>query len=98
MTNGTQFYIDRARQRKARALTDAILAQYPELARSDVEGLIERLKNYTSDQWGSLARLASCNAPSMASCQIVFSNLRARGGFAKDRKPARRTYADAAPD
>ena len=40
MTHDRQFYIDRARQQKARALTDAILVQYPG---SDVEGLIKRL-------------------------------------------------------
>ena len=91
MTQDRQYFIDRARQKKARALTAVILDRCADHARRDMEGLITKLMNCTAAQWANLASLASTNPPSMATCQIVFANLRARR---EDRKPARRTYAD----
>ena len=90
MPHDRQYFIDRARQKKADALTETILSQYPG---HDVEALIERLTNYTGEEWSRLARLARCNTPSLATCQIVFSNLRAQEK-PQDRQPARRTFEE----
>ena len=90
MQRDRQHFIEQARQRKARALSSAILSQYPDEARSDMETLIAMLMNYTTEQWGRLASLAECNPPSMATCHLVFANLRARRDFEDVRS---RTWA-----
>ena len=77
MQRNRQYYIQIARQKKARALSSTILELFAEQARSDVEGLISKLTGYTSQQWARLSKMASTNPPSMATCQIVFVNLRA---------------------
>ena len=78
MQRNRQYYIQIARQKKARALSSTILDLFADQARNDVEGLIGKLAGYTSQQWARLAALASTNPPSMATCQIVFVKLRAR--------------------
>ena len=61
-----------------------------------MEGLITKLMNCTADQWSRLASMAKVNAPSMATCQIVFANLRrARRDVEEDRKAARQALANA---
>ena len=92
MSQAQQFFIEQARQRKARALTAVILDRCADHARVDMEGLISKLMNCTADQWANMAAMASTNPPSMATCQIVFINLRGRD--VGDRQPARRTLEE----
>ena len=90
MQRNRQYFIDRARQKKARALTAIILDRCADRARADMDALITKLMNCTAAQWANMASMASVNTPSMATCKMVFEMLRLHESFEQVKQ---RTWA-----